>query len=76
MQTDKAHEIFLRRKAQRLGLLLQKSRARYWSINDQGEWMILDPNTNITISGEKFSLNIEDVEKYLDSYEEKLKITA
>jgi len=71
----KAHENFLRDKARRLGLLLQKSRARYWSIDDQGEWMVLDPNTNIIISGEKFSLTVEDVEKFLDGYEEKLRIT-
>lgn len=73
MEIKKAYENFYRRKATRLGLLLKKTRVRYWSIDYQQGWMIVDAIHDVVIAGEKYDLTIEEAAKFLDEYEAKLK---
>jgi hypothetical protein len=72
METNKAYENYYRRQAKRLHLLLEKSRARKWGIDDHQGWRIIDSN-NIIMVGEKYDLTIEEAAKYLDELEVKLK---
>lgn len=73
MVTYKTYENYHRRQAKRLNLLLEKSYARKWYVNNQQGWRIIDPNTNIILAGEKYELTIEEAAKLLDEYEAKLK---
>jgi hypothetical protein len=73
LSKEKVKENLLRRQAKRLGLDIKKSRAKKWSIDNQGGYMITDPAMNAVIWGDRFQLDIEDVEKLLNDYEEKLR---
>ena len=73
LSSDKVKENYLRRQAKRLGLCLRKSRARKWSLDNQGGYMITDIYTNFVIWGERYNLSIADVEELLSDYEKKLK---
>jgi hypothetical protein len=70
---DKARENRIRRRAQRLGFALRKSRARYLHMDDFGEYQLIDPDRTAIVWGEKFDLSLEDVERYLDEVEEQMK---
>jgi hypothetical protein len=70
---EKVRENFLRRQAKRLNLNIQKSRAKKWSIDNQGGYMVTDGSSNAARWGLKYELGIDDVEKLLDEYEESLK---
>lgn len=69
---DKVRENRLRRKAARLGVLVRKSRGKYWSLNNQLGYLLLDPYKNFVLVGGNYDLNLDDVEEFLDYYEEKL----
>jgi hypothetical protein len=69
---DKVYENRLRRKAARLGLALRKSRARRLHLNDRGGYRIVDPYHNFIVAGERFDLSLEEVEAFLDDYEQEL----
>lgn len=69
---DKVYENRLRRKAARLGLALRKSRARRLYLNNQGGYRIVDPYHNFIVAGERFDLSLEEVEAFLDDYEQEL----
>ena len=71
--SEKVHEIKLRRWATRLGLSLHKSRARRWSVDNHQGYMITDPNRNTIIYGQRFELDLNQVESCLEEYEVKLK---
>jgi hypothetical protein len=73
METNKTYENYHRRQAKRLNLLLEKSYARKWYVNNQQGWRIIDPNSNTILAGEKYELTIEEAAKFLDEYEIKLK---
>jgi hypothetical protein len=73
MKTNKTYENYHRRQAKRLDLLLEKSYARKWYVNNQQGWRIIDPSTNTILAGEKYELTIEEAAKFLDEYEAKLK---
>jgi hypothetical protein len=75
METNKTYENYYRRQAKRLHLLLEKSRARKWGIDDHQGWRIIDFNNNI-IAGEKYDLTIEQAAKYLDDILNKLKSSS
>ena len=66
---DKVRENRLRRKADRLGLRLLKSRAREWRHDNQGGYMIISIDNQVPIEGWNYDLDIEYVEQYLDDYE-------
>lgn len=52
-----------RRQLARQGSILQKSRSRSWSIDNQGGYMIVNANRNFVEAGERFDLALEDVER-------------
>lgn len=68
---EKARENRLRRKGGRLGIIIKKSRARNWSIDNRGGYMLIDAETNCVIDGSKFELDLDGVESGLDSLEKK-----
>jgi hypothetical protein len=72
LMVDKVKENYLRRQAKRLNLLLKKSKAKKFKINDKGGYAIIEPSGNDILAGELFDLTIDDVAEYLDQYEEKL----
>lgn len=69
----KVRENFLRRQAARLGLRLEKSRGKKWSINNQGGYRIIDTQRNTIVYGSRYELTIEDVTSYLNEYEKKIR---
>jgi hypothetical protein len=69
---DKVYEKYYRRQHKRLNLLLEKSYARKWYVNNQQGWRIVDATGKI-LAAEKYDLTIEEAAKYLGDYEVKLK---
>ena len=69
----KVHENRLRRWASRLGVTLQKSRAKRWSIDDRGGYRIIDAESEAALAGERFDLDLDDVEEWLTVYEARLR---
>ncbi len=61
---QKVREDRLRRWAKRLGLQFRKSRARFWSIDDNGGYRIEDADGDL-VAGETFDLDIEAVVQQL-----------
>lgn len=57
-------ERMLRRKLQKLGYALRKSKAQ--DINNLGGYMIIDPDRNVIEAGERFDLSLDDVERFID----------
>jgi hypothetical protein len=62
----KRRESRLRRALTRDGYVLRKSRARNWRLDNQQGYMIVDPSMNIAIGHSDFSLNLDDVQRWLD----------
>jgi len=71
---EKVKENYLRRQAKRQGFILKKSRARKPNIDNRGGYMIVNAQSNYIEVGEKFDLTIDEVAKFLDEGEEKLKL--
>ncbi len=71
-QRKKVRENRLRRWTKRLGLQFHKSRARHWSIDDHGRYRLVDADGDL-VAGEKFDLDLEDVEERLAEYEARLR---
>jgi len=69
---QKVREDRLRRWAKRLGLQFHKSRARHWSIDDNGGYRLVTAN-GVLVAGETFDLDIEQVEERLAEYEARLR---
>jgi len=66
MQSVKTREQRARRKLSKDGLILRKSRVRNWHGDDFGGYMIIEARYNYIVAGEKFNLDLEDVERYAD----------
>jgi len=66
--SSKAREAPLRRQAKKLGLTLVKSRARRTHADDKGGYRIIDPWRNCIVAGEKFDLDLDDVQEFLNEY--------
>jgi hypothetical protein len=62
----KRRESRLRRALRREGYVLLKSRARHWRLDDQQGYMILDPSLNISVGYSDYSLDLDDVERWLN----------
>ena len=62
--TEASRERRLRKIAQKQGLLLRKSRGQL-SMGNQGGYMIVDPDTNVVVAGERFDLDLDAVEAWL-----------
>lgn len=78
--SDKVRENRLRRWAKRLGLELQKSRARKIHADDFGGWQVVDPYTDAdgtpyatVVAGPNYELDLDDVEKVLADQERTLR---
>jgi hypothetical protein len=69
---NKVWENRLRRQAVRLGLALRKSRARRLHLNDRGKYRIVNEYRNTIIAGERFDLELADVEAILDRIENEM----
>jgi hypothetical protein len=50
-----------RRAAGRAGLIARKSRWRAGSIDNYGDFMLIDPYTNCCVGGSRFDLSAEEV---------------
>ena len=66
MASKKAFENFYRRQASRLNLVLEKSRARKWGIDNRQGWRITDPKNHTIIAGLRWDLSIEEAAQVLD----------
>lgn len=64
-QSEAAREARLRRRADRQGFLLRKSRSRRWSIDNHGGFMIVDARNGVVVAGERYDLDPEAVELWL-----------
>jgi hypothetical protein len=53
-----------RRAARRVGLAARKSRWRAGSMDNLGDFMLVDPMTNWVVAGSRFDLSAEDVIEY------------
>ncbi len=62
--TEASRERRLRKIAQKQGLLLRKSRSQL-SMDNQGGYMIVDPDTNVVVAGKRFDLDLDAVEAWL-----------
>ncbi len=71
--SEKVRENRLRRQAKRLGLELRKSRAKTVHLDDYGHYMILNPDHNWIVRGEKFDYTMDDVEEFLTAFESDLR---
>lgn len=60
--THKSQQEKLRRRAARYGLLLQKSRARNWSLDNQLGYRLLEPQQNIVLFGRRYDLDLDDID--------------
>lgn len=68
---DKSRERRLSRALNRQGLSLRKSRRRTnFDYRDEGGYMIVDPYINACIAGPRFELDLDDVEEYLEAWEQ------
>jgi hypothetical protein len=56
----------LRRRADRQGFALRKSRVRTPNLNDRGGYMLVDSRQNFLVAGHRFNLDLDDVEAFLD----------
>src|SRR5262245_46800404 len=64
--TDPRLEARRRRRPARHGLVLRKSRSRSgWTVDDHGGYMIIDPYRNSIELGERFDLDLDDVEQFV-----------
>jgi len=53
-----------RRAARRVGLMAKKSRWRAGSIDNFGDFMLVDPRINGVVAGSRFDLSAEEVIEY------------
>jgi hypothetical protein len=53
-----------RRAARRVGYVARKSRWRKYSMDNHGEFMVIDPRMNIPVAGAKYELTAAEVVEY------------
>jgi hypothetical protein len=61
---ERLHEQQARYVARRAGYVARKSRRGVGSPDNRGGFMLIDPNTNSVIDGDRFQLSAEDVIDY------------
>lgn len=59
-----ALEARARRAARRAGLVARKTRWRAGSIDNYGDFMLVDPLTNVVVAGSRFDMSPEEVLAY------------
>lgn len=65
IRQEARREARCRRELAKRGYALHKSRVRTWNYDNQGEYMITDPDSNAVVAGERFDMTIDDVEEWL-----------
>jgi hypothetical protein len=63
--TRRAADARIRRAATRLKLSVKKSRWRLGSMDNHGEYQILNPYNNTVVAGARFDMSITDVAAWL-----------
>jgi len=62
---EKAREARLRRLAAKYGLILRKSRAKNWSVDNQQGYALIDIYGGYNVANSaRFDLTLDDVEEY------------
>jgi hypothetical protein len=64
-KSERSREDAARREARRQGCALRKSRIQTPNLDNHGGWMIIDPWQNAIVAGERFDLDLDDVERWL-----------
>jgi hypothetical protein len=66
---DKNRENRIRRLARRHGWVLRKSRSRKYvpTMNDRGEFMLIEADRNLVVLGERFNASLDDIESFFSS---------
>jgi hypothetical protein len=62
---EQKREVRLRRMASRQGYRLRKDRARSWSIDHHGGYMIVDPAHGTKVAGQRYEMTLREVEAWL-----------
>jgi len=73
---EKVRENRLRRWAKRLGVRIQKSRAKLFSVDDHGGYRLIDVGSNGVIDGSRVEMDIDGVEAALESMEDEMQREA
>ena len=68
MSVQGNREQTLRRRLQKAGYALHKSRAKNIHPNDFGGYMIVDVRLNAVVGGSRFDFDLEDVEDFVQKY--------
>lgn len=63
--SEAAREARLRRRAKRHGYALQRSRWRSGSLDNFGEFRVIDPAYNVVVAGERFDMDLDEAEAWL-----------
>ena len=69
MISDKAMDARARRAAKCVGLSARKSRWRRDSIDNFGDYMLIDLYGNYTVAGFRFDMTAEDVIAFCEQYQ-------
>ncbi len=66
---DRNREVRIRRLARRHGYVLRKSRARKYvlTMNNQGQFMVIQARRNLVVLGERFDASVDDIELFFSS---------
>lgn len=59
------NENSIRKLADREGYVLHKSRAETETLDDHGEYMLIDPSNGGSVLGHKWDATLEEVESFL-----------
>lgn len=62
--SEKALDARARRAAARIGLVARKSRWRAGTIDNYGEYMVVNPSTNFPLAGFKYDMSADEVIEY------------
>jgi hypothetical protein len=62
--TDKAKDARARRAAEREGLIARKSRWRRDSVDNYGQFMLVDSRHNLPVAGFRYDMSAEEVMDY------------
>ena len=65
--TEAALDSRVRRAAKRVGLVAKKSRWRAGTIDNHGDYCLVDPFRNWVVRGERFDLSAEEVISYCEA---------
>jgi hypothetical protein len=75
MVLESSHEVRLRRKAERLWLRAQRSRARKWRPDNHNRWRVLDPRYSAVASLD-YTFTRDDMEELLHDDAERARAKA